>query len=280
MSTVTDDLLIPKVTESESQHILKDMETRERKVMKLESSPLSSEAQIKAETERARYFAEAAGDDFAKLRSLSRFMSRQEFAKSQTYVDLIRRTKDVGGSIADCGVFWGGGLFQFANALVTFEPYNYPCTVVGFDTFEGNASLSNKDVRWLHEDYTYKASSFEDLRRAIEIFDLDRPLGHLPKIELVSGDLVDTAPAYTLSHPNVTWRIICLSVNVYEPTVTAIRHFWPRLQKGGALVVHGLGYGSGQGYEAVRAAFGDLGEKPPSFQTHDYWPSSYFAIRD
>ena len=77
--------------------------------MKIEQSPLSSASQIDAELQRVEYFQSAQGDDIAKLRSLSRFMSRQEFAKLLTYVDLVERTSGVGGSIAECGVYFGGG---------------------------------------------------------------------------------------------------------------------------------------------------------------------------
>lgn len=245
--------------------------------MKIEQSPLSSSGQIDAEVRRVEYFRESAGDDFARLRSLSRFMSRQEFAKLRTYIDLVERTRGVGGSIAECGVYFGGGYFNFANALSAFEPYNYPCKVIGFDTFEGNQSLSEQDSRLLHEEHLYEAPVYDDLLRAIEVFDADRPLGHLPKLELIRGDLVDTAPAYMRDNPGTMWRIICLSVNVFAPSVAAITNFWPRLQAGGALVFHGLHHGNG--IEAVEAAFEALGEPVPRFSTHEYWPASYYAIR-
>lgn len=245
--------------------------------MKIEQSPLSSSSQIDAEVRRVEYFRESAGDDFARLRSLSRFMSRQEFAKLRTYIDLVERTRGVGGSIAECGVYFGGGYFNFANALSAFEPYNYPCKVIGFDTFEGNRSLSERDSAHLASEHRYEAQVYDDLLRAIEVFDADRPLGHLPKLELVRGDLVDTAPAYMRDNPGAMWRIISLSVNVIDPSVAAITNFWPRLQAGGVLVFHGLN--RGVGYEAIETAFETLRQDPPSFSVHDYWPQSYFTIK-
>ena len=168
-----------------------------------------------------------------------------------------------------------GGFFNFANALTALEPYNYPCRVIGFDTFAGNSSLTDRDSRLLHEDHLYAAPILDDLRKAIDVFDADRPLGHLPKLELIPGDLVETAPAYMADNPGTLWRIVCLSVNVFEPSVAAIKAFWPRLQAGGVLAFHGLNHGNG--IEAIEAAFAELGEPTPSFQVHDYWPASYFA---
>ncbi len=175
---------------------------------------------------------------------------------------------------------WGllrGGFFNFANALAALEPYNYPCKVIGFDTFAGNSSLTDRDSRHLHEDHLYAADVLDDLRRAIEVFDADRPLGHLPKLELVPGDLVETAPAYMAENPGTLWRIVCLSVNVFKPSVAAIKAFWPRLQSGGILAFHSLTYGSK--FEAVESAFRILDEPVPSFSVHNAWPASYFTVK-
>ena len=42
-------------------------------------------------------------------------------------------------------------------------------------------------------DGEYKASSFEDLKKSIEIFDEDRPLSHLDKVKLIKGDIIKTS---------------------------------------------------------------------------------------
>jgi hypothetical protein len=142
----------------------------------------------------------------------------------------------------------------------------------------GNQSLSEHDKKLLHEDYRYVAPVYDDLRRAIAVFDADCPLGHLPKLELVRGDLVETALAYMHDNPETIWRIISLSVNVFRPSAAAIKAFWPRLQSGGILCVHALGTNSGA-VMAVESAFAEMGEPVPSFRVHDYWPESYYATK-
>ena len=56
---------------------------------------------------------------------------------------------------------------NYANFLVSLEPYNYQCKVVGFDTFKGGTGVSDKDINnyfFKREDGEYYADSYEDLK--------------------------------------------------------------------------------------------------------------------
>lgn len=76
---------------------------------KNEHSPLQTKAQGVAEISRAEYFESGAGTSVDKLRSITRFIGRQELGKILAYSDIFKKTQGVAGSIADCGVFFGGG---------------------------------------------------------------------------------------------------------------------------------------------------------------------------
>ena len=49
------------------------------------------------------------------------------------------------GNIIESGVYFGSGLMGWGLLLSTFEPYNYQCKVVGFDTFKGTQGVSKED---------------------------------------------------------------------------------------------------------------------------------------
>lgn len=225
-----------------------------------EHSPLQTATQRNVEDLRAQYLLDGEGGAGDKLRSIMRFLSRQELAKILAYYKIFNETRGIAGSIADCGVFWGASLMTFANLSATLEPYNYQCKIFGFDTFEGDRSHSDVDFKFGFVDrtrFTYAANSYEDLKRSIDIFDKDRPLGHLPKVELIKGDLIETAESFIANHPEVIFRIICCSVNLYQPTISVLRSFWPRLSVGGALIIHGMNYTSGAS-EALLDYFGEI----------------------
>jgi len=245
-------------------------------------SPLQTELQATAEESRVHYFETGLGSTRDKLRSASRFIGRQETAKLLAYGDLIRLTSGCAGSIADCGVFYGGGLMNYATILAALEPYNYQCRVIGFDTFSGDTGQTDIDLTQGVVDrttYTYEAHSLEDLRRAAEIYDMDRPLSHLPRIDFVAGDLCETAPAYIAQNPQTVFRIIHLVVNLYRPTLETIKAFYPRLTQRGILVIQGLNFTVGAS-QALFDAFEELGQRPPAIRAIDYYPNVTYLIKE
>ncbi len=243
---------------------------------KIEFSPLASEKQISTESERAAYFEDCAGSSLDKIHSFMRFVRRQDFAKLLAYAELFRMTEGVVGNIADCGVYFGQGMMTYAHLCASLEPYNYQCKVLGFDTFEGDTALGDKDAGQDAVDrkqWQYKADVFEDMMHCIDIFDGDRPLNHLEKIVLIKGDLGVTAKQYVDEHPESLFRIIHLSVNLYEPTLAALMQFGPRLSRGGIVAVHGLNYSALGAQRALMEAADALGWDGMQVRNFGYYPN-------
>jgi len=244
----------------------------------LSGSPLSTQKQLAAEDRRVAYFQDGLGTVSEKLTSLSRFMSRQYLAKTLAYTQLVKESSGILGSILECGVYFGNGLMTYANLLSALEPYNYQCKVIGFDTFSGDVGLSRHDNKgedhFKRKDGDYRAESYEDLLKAIEIYDEDRPLNHLKKIELVKGDLRETSKLYVSQHPQLVARILHLSVNLYEPTKAALQAFLPRVPRGGFVVIHGMNYTAGGATEALFEEIKSFSNK--DLKTFEFYPNMSF----
>lgn len=65
-----------------------------------------------------------------------------------------------------------------------------------------------------------------------EIHDSTRFLGHIPKIQLVRGDAVETIPQFVKENPHVVVSLLFLDFDLYEPTKAALEQFLPRMPKG------------------------------------------------
>ena len=133
-------------------------------------SPLQTQDQFTNEEKRAKYLEGGIGTNLDKLRSISRFIGRQEFAKILAYKKLFMETSGLAGSIVECGVYYGGGLMTYANLSAALEPYNYQCKILGFDTFNGNESISELDLKYETVDFkkhTYDVDSYDDLIHCI-----------------------------------------------------------------------------------------------------------------
>ena len=244
-------------------------------------SPWSTGQQIDVNERRQKYFVNGVGDTLEKLNSLPRFISRQNMGKLLCYNELFKMTENVLGSILECGVYYGNGFMTYANIAAALEPYNYQCKVVGFDTFEGDVGLTSEDrvnplVKRHEGDYNAEGS-YTDLREAIEIYDGDRPLNHMEKLELVDGDLTQTAPKYVEDNPSLTVRVLHLSVNIYQPTKAALENFYPLMPKGSVVAIHGINHSASGATRAIKEVVGDINNL--ELKVFDYYPNiTYFVV--
>ena len=168
---------------------------------------------------------------FASRRSLAKFLARNE---------IFKRILGINGSIVECGVLHGAGLFTFAQLSAIYEPYNHTRRIIGFDTFAGVAAVHAADTKTGSSSHfksgALSGSTESELRRAIALFDANRPLSHIPKIDLVAGDLRETAAKYVAENPHLVVGLLYLDVDLYEPTKAALAAFLPRMPKGGVVV--------------------------------------------
>ncbi len=115
----------------------------------------------------------------------------------------------------------------WAQFSAIFEPTNHQRRVVGFDTFSGFPKLSKEDR--LSESQEARrgglaANCYEHLQRCIELFDLNRFVAHVPKVELVRGDALTTIPKFLEDNPQLIVSLLYLDFDIYEPTLSALRN--------------------------------------------------------
>lgn len=81
-----------------------------------------------------------------KLEAFTRFSTKRSIARFLVKHEIFKRIQTVNGSIIECGVFNGSGLFSWAQLSNIYEPSNHSRKIIGFDTFAGFPSvLESKD---------------------------------------------------------------------------------------------------------------------------------------
>lgn len=195
---------------------------------------------LKQFSEMGDYFVKSPGTVTDKIDALPKFATRQALAKFLARVEIFKMMMPVNGSIIECGVLHGGGLLTWAKLSSIFEPTNHVRKVVGFDTFKGFPSIHKKDSVGGNSSHLkvggLKGSALEDVQEAVRLFDLNRPLSHIPKVELVKGDLCKTGPQYLKNNPHLVVSLLYLDVDLYEPTKAALETFVPMMPRGAVIV--------------------------------------------
>jgi predicted O-methyltransferase YrrM len=134
-----------------------------------------------------------------------------------------------GAPVVEVGTYLGGSARFIAESLKTrgLQPRFYVC-----DTFSGHARTDETlDPVHHREGGKFKNTSAEQVAAY---------LAPHPNVELVVGDIIETAPARLAAEAH--FGLVHLDVDVYPPTDFCLRFFAPRLAPGALLVVDDYGF--------------------------------------
>jgi Macrocin-O-methyltransferase (TylF) len=172
----------------------------------------------------------------AKLRSFSVYTPRQVITDFLVRYELFKMVIDIPGSLFEFGVFNGQGLMSLAHFSAIMESSHITRQIVGFDTFGGFSGVEEKDATSrssFMRDGDYAIDSFARLSEAIGLFDQNRFIGHLPKVQLVKGDVVQTLDGYLEENPHTIAALLYLDMDIYAPTKHVLERMISRVPKGG-----------------------------------------------
>lgn len=163
------------------------------------------------------------------------YVPRQNLTTFICKYEIFKRVLNIHGSIVECGVFFGGGLMTFAQLSAIFEPTNHQRRIVGFDTFAGHSIIAAQDAASESKE-AHKGGlavdSFEEIMRCVRLYDMNRFVSNIPKVELVRGDAVETIPQYIKDNPQLIVSLLYLDFDVYTPTKVALETLVPRMPRG------------------------------------------------
>lgn len=192
-----------------------------------------------------RYFTESVGSNVEKLQNFAKYVPVQDVRRFLCRYEIFKRILNVHGSIVECGVLFGGGVMTWAVLSEIFEPFNHLRKIIGFDTFSGFVSIADKDERGIavmERVGGLSVDTYEDIYRAVELYDRNRVIKHISKVKLVRGDIKETAEAFLKDNPETVISLLWLDFDTFGPTVAALKHFVPRMPKGAIIAFDELNH--------------------------------------
>jgi len=66
------------------------------------------------------------------------------------------------------------------------------------------------------------------------------------KIELVKGNIIQTVPNYVKTHPKLKISFLNLDTDLYEPAKIILEYLYPKITKGGILLLDDYGFWPGE----------------------------------
>jgi Macrocin-O-methyltransferase (TylF) len=172
-----------------------------------------------------------------KLENFTKYVRRQPLKRFLAMYEIFKLILPVKGSIVECGVFRGFSVMAWAKLSAILEPENLTRRIYGFDSFAGFPSVSDEDRTGVGvaEQGELQATSYDELLELIRMYDQDRFLGHISKVQLIRGDATKTIPEFIHQNSHTLVSLLFLDFDLYEPTKVALEQLVPRMPKGSVL---------------------------------------------
>lgn len=147
--------------------------------------------------------------------------------------DLFRQSLCVPGDIVECGVFKGVGAMYWAKLLAIYAPGSRK-RVIGFDTFSEFANSMLDYEREAAEGFTSEAS-FVGIDPS-EIVSKASAAGLDGRLELIVGDVAETALTYAQDNKGFRVSLLHLDLDTYSGTKAILEALYDRVTPGGIIV--------------------------------------------
>ena len=107
--------------------------------------------------------------------------------------------------------------------------------IIGFDNFGSFPvydDISKADKSFV-KDFNNEAGDgleIEEIKKILQKKDFSN-------YELIKGEVSQTIPNYLNENPHLRISLLHLDVDIYKPTIIALKYFWERLSRNGILII-------------------------------------------
>jgi hypothetical protein len=158
--------------------------------------------------------------------------------KVLAHYELFKIANYLPGSIVECGVFKGASLSRFSMMRELFGNSSSK-KIIGFDAF-GKFPNTKFHSDQKHRKNFIESSGEEGISK-IQMIQVLKNKKTSNNVELIKGDITKTVPKYLKIHPELKISLLNLDTDIYEPAVTILENLYPRLVKGGVLILDDYG---------------------------------------
>ncbi len=160
--------------------------------------------------------------------------SNDRISKFLAHYELYKISQNISGEILECGVFKGVSFTRFGSFRDLFDKSSTK-KIIGFDTFGKFPQNQFKPDKKLRTKFLSDAGEQSISEKQLKLI-LDKK-GIKKNIELIKGDITKSIPQYIKKNPKLKISLLNLDVDLYEPSKTILECLYPKITKGGVLIL-------------------------------------------
>jgi hypothetical protein len=168
------------------------------------------------------------------------YVRRISMVRFLSHYELFKKIQNLPGDILDLGVSRGVSFFTFHKMLELFNPTDTSRKVIGVDSFEGLQDFSSSDG--IQQSVVGKSQGGWSAKgvesEIMQMLDLHNSDGVLTKTRgmIYKTRIQDLGTRLAQDRPGMRIALLHLDMDLYEPTLEALRMFWDLVLPGGLVV--------------------------------------------
>jgi hypothetical protein len=160
--------------------------------------------------------------------------SADRISKFLAHAKLYEMSLGLPGHFAEAGVFKGSSFCRFRKLGRLFHP-DHTRRFVGFDVFgKFPTSSYGPDTAELQKQWAIDGD--HGISKA-ELQQMLQEQGLADNVDLVEGDVRDTIPRYLSERQQMSFAIVNIDLDLYEPIKAALEHLFPLVVRGGVVIL-------------------------------------------
>ena len=171
------------------------------------------------------------------INNLVLYQDRRAISRILFLSELYGLIENLHGSVFEFGTRYGANTSILTSLRGIHEPYNHNRKIITFDTFEGfpikHSSLDPTEVEL--GDYGVPSGYENHLETILSVHEQLAPLEQIKKFEIIKGNVLNTLPEYLTNHQETIIAMAYLDFDLYDPTITALKHIEPFLTPGAVI---------------------------------------------
>lgn len=169
------------------------------------------------------------------------------------------QTNQLPGLVAECGSWRGMSSYMMLEHTARKQPHRQETHII-IDSFEGLSAPGPNDVSSV-----YSADQIKG-RFACSLETVKENLSRFSNVQLVKG-WIPQVLAENEAKLDKVYRFVHIDVEMYEPTLSALKFFWPRMGPGGMIVCDDCGYNAFPGSQHAMESFAQIHGLSPMYLT-------------
>ena len=176
------------------------------------------------------------------------------FSKFISHLEFFKRTSNVRGEIVEFGIFKGNSFFRWIKFRDLLEQTSSR-KIIGFDIFGDFPEANFEDDKlkrdaFVKETKGGKSISYDEIIELLESQNLRK------NVDIIKGDILMTLDKYLDENPHLKISLLHIDVDLYEPTKHILERLYPKVTKGGIVILDDYGAFAGTN-KAVDDFFAD-----------------------